>query len=113
MIRYVLPALTVLAACVSEHGPEEPGPVALCERSTQPAGPDTAFVVIDNFAFVPATLNVPAGTRVVWINCEGGASGWESPVLDPGEAFSIEVPAGDHPYHCRLHPGMQASVTGT
>ena len=123
MIRYVLPALAVLAASVSEHEPAEPGNTVTCERAAHPAGPDSAVVIIRDLAFAPAALNVPVGTRVVWVNCENAgavahttttdASGWDSPVLDPGEAFSVEVPAGGHPYHCRLHPGMQASVTGT
>lgn len=106
--------------CFSERGPSEPDETVTCERAELPPGPDSAFVIARDFAFHPAELRVPAGTRVVWISCEPEGtpahttttdeSGWDSPGLDPGETFSVQVEAGSHAYHCRPHPFMRGSV---
>ncbi len=109
-----------VAGCFSEHEPIGPGDMLACERAALPPGPDSAFVVVSGFAFAPAALEVAAGTRVVWVNCEpagtpghtASATGgeWDSPTLAPGEAFSTVPAAGDHPYFCRVHPFMEARV---
>ena len=108
------------AACFSEHGPTGPAAMLTCERAGQPAGPDSAFVIVRGFAFEPAELRVAPGTRVVWINCEAaGTPGhtttamdgtWDSPTLLPGESFSVVAEAGNRIYHCRPHPFMGARL---
>ena len=112
--------LAAVAACFSERsaGPAETG--LTCARAVQPPGPDTAFVVIQGFAFTPAVTQVVAGTRVVWINCEpSGTPGhtttavsgaWDSPTLTPGDVFSDVPAAGGHDYYCRVHPFMTGQV---
>ena len=78
-------------------------------------------VVIDGFAFQPASLTVPAGTGVVWENRDStphtvlGATqprSFRSPALDTGErfAFTFGTP-GTYRYFCSLHPHMQGVVT--
>lgn len=117
------PAAILLGAasgCFSEHGPSTPSDALTCERAALPPGPDSAFVVVSGFSFAPAELRIAAGTRVVWINCEPAgtpghtttavAGDWDSPTLAPGNVFSIVPAPGDHPYHCRPHPFMQARV---
>lgn len=120
--RARLPAALALAAgaCFSEHGPSTPSGTLTCERAALPPGPDSAFVIVSGFTFAPAELRVAPGTRVVWINCEaegtpghtttaaGGA--WDSPTLAPGDVFSAEPAAGEHPYHCRPHPFMEGRI---
>ena len=110
----------LMGGCFSEHDPAGPDDAVTCERAELPPGPDSAFVIARGFAFEPAELRVPAGTRVVWISCEpegtpahtttSDAGEWDSPGLDPGETFSVEIEAGTHAYHCRPHPFMRGSV---
>ena len=112
--------LGVGAACFSEHNPSAPDSGITCDQAAQPPGPDTAFVVIQNFAFVPAQTTVAPGTRVIWVNCESaGAPGhtstavsgaWDSPVLKSGDDFSVVPAAGTADYYCRLHPFMTGRV---
>ncbi|HQR19127.1 MAG TPA: hypothetical protein PK948_12195 [Gemmatimonadales bacterium] len=112
--------LAAAAACFSERS-AGPGETDLtCARAVQPPGPDTAFVVIQGFAYAPTVTQVAAGTRVVWINCEpSGTPGhtttavsgaWDSPTLTSGEVFSDVPAAGSHDYYCRVHPFMTGQV---
>jgi plastocyanin len=113
-------ALAGAAACFSEQTAGPPETDLTCARAVQPPGPDTAFVVIQGFAFAPAVTQVAVGTRVVWINCESSGTpghtttatdgAWDSPTLTTGQVFS-DVPAtGTHDYYCRVHPFMTAQV---
>jgi plastocyanin len=115
-------ASAAVAACFSMHEPSADVASVTCERAAQPAGPDTAFVTIRDFAFHPAALTVAEGTTVIWVNCEvdEGIPGhtttsdaWDSPTLTPGQSFSVVPAAGTHAYHCRPHPFMEGSVTVT
>jgi plastocyanin len=78
---------------------------------------------IDNFAFTPATLTVPAGTTVTWTNHDDiphtvtSASPpklFHSGPLDTGDnfAFTFDAP-GRYTYFCALHPHMQGTVIVT
>jgi plastocyanin len=82
-----------------------------------------ATASIENFSFTPATLTVPAGTKVTWTNNDdiphtvtSAASPklFHSPALDTGEAFSFvfDTP-GTFGYFCALHPHMQGTVVVT
>lgn len=112
--------LAALAACFSERSAEPVETDLTCARAVQPPGPDTAFVVIQGFAYGPAVTQVAAGTRVVWIDCEpSGTPGhtttetdgaWDSPTLASGDVFSEVPSAGSHDYYCRLHPFMTGQV---
>ena len=76
--------------------------------SEQNSSKEQYQVKIDNFSFGPATLTVPAGTTVTWINqddlphsivsSEGKAL--KSPVLDTDQKFSYTfTTAGTYPYY--------------
>ncbi len=92
---------------------------ALLPGLARPQAPD-ARVLIDNFAFSPATLTVKAGTRVVWTNGDdiphtvtdaATPRSFRSPVLDTGDRFAMAFPTpGTTHYFCSLHPHMQGSV---
>lgn len=80
---------------------------------------DAYTVKIDNFSFNPATLTVPAGTTVTWINnddiphtvvsAEGDAI--KSPVLDTDEKFTYTfAKAGTYSYYCSVHPKMTGRI---
>jgi plastocyanin len=80
--------------------------------------PATAEVKIDNFSFGPATLTVPVGTSVTWINRDDiphtvvSTDGvFKSKVLDTDEKFSFTFSkAGTYPYFCSIHPKMTGKV---
>ena len=88
--------------------PGHPAPV--------PAGPNA--VNIDNFAFAPAELTVPAGTTVTWTNhdedphnvvAEGGQ--FRSPTMGSGATFSYAFATpGTFTYVCGIHPFMHGTV---
>ncbi len=77
-------------------------------------------VKIDNFSFGPATLTIPAGTTVTWINRDDiphtvvstdDAKTFKSKVLDTDEKFSFTFSkAGTYPYFCSVHPKMTGKV---
>jgi plastocyanin len=85
-----------------------------------PAGamPAGSSVMIDNFVFGPATITVPVGTTVTWINHDDAPhtvvandGSFKSKVLDTDERFSFTfATVGDYSYFCSLHPHMTGKV---
>jgi plastocyanin len=81
---------------------------------------ETTEVKIDNFSFGPATLTVPVGTTVTWINRDDiphtvvssdDPKTFKSKVLDTDEKFSFTFSkAGTYPYFCSIHPKMTGKV---
>jgi len=80
--------------------------------------PATVNVNIDNFSFGPATVTVPVGTRLTWINRDdiphtvvsvNGA--FKSKVLDTNDKFSFTFSKpGTFEYYCSVHPKMTGKV---
>jgi YVTN family beta-propeller protein len=77
-----------------------------------------ARVSIANFAFAPATLEVPVGVPVTWSNDDGAPHGLAyadrsegTDVLLPGRTFvrTFDRP-GTYDYVCAVHPYMQGKV---
>jgi plastocyanin len=81
-------------------------------------GPGTGVARIVQFAFVPATLDVPAGTEVSWRNDDpaphtvtSADGAFDSLQLDQGEAYSVVLDApGVYLYRCEIHPTMVGEV---
>src|SRR4030095_1268917 len=69
---------------------------------------------LGNRAYVPAELNIAAGTTVTWINADStnhtptsDTDGWHSGNIAPGGQFSFAFQtAGTFQSHCAIHPGM-------
>jgi len=87
------------------------------------AGGAAAAIAIDNFAFTPASLTVPAGTKVTWTNHDDiphTATSADPPQLfhsgpldtDDSFSFTFDKP-GTYTYFCALHPHMQGTVVVT
>lgn len=84
----------------------------------QLAAAEAVEVGIKNFQFVPATLNIPAGTTVTWTNRDDDAHTvksadrlFASKALDPGQAFSYTFATpGTYKYYCAIHTHMTATV---
>jgi plastocyanin len=94
-----------------------PGLTAAAE-AVMAAAASPATIDIQNFAFAPAALTVPAGTTVVWKNEDdsphriGDRTGTlKSAALDDGDTFSHTFAApGEYAYICTLHPYMRGKV---
>ncbi|MBS0563718.1 MAG: cupredoxin family copper-binding protein [Proteobacteria bacterium] len=91
------------------------GPILL----TPAHAADAPHVRIANFSFEPETLNVKAGTTVVFENDDdiphlivADDQSFRSKALDTGDtyAFTFSKP-GDFAYFCGLHPHMQGKIT--
>jgi plastocyanin len=81
------------------------------------AAPAT-IVKIDNFTFAPATLSVPVGTTVTWVNEDDiphvvaeQNRAFKSKALDTDDSFThtFSTP-GTFAYFCALHPHMVGSI---
>ena len=112
----------IAIACFSDRG-AGPGPSGTAECSVPVSVIDSLhFVVaIENFAFQPDSISVPAGATVTWVNCEvpgtephtttADGAEWSSSDLSPGQRFSHTFPAqGAFPYHCAPHPFMLGKI---
>ena len=80
----------------------------------------TAVSIVD-FAFQPASIEVPAGSTVTWTNAGAAPhtvtaddGSFDSGQLKPGATFSqtFSTP-GTYTYHCEIHPQMTGTVVVT
>lgn len=111
-------ALT-LTACGGggDGGSGGDGDASGSEAQATPAagGGGTTVAVIDN-EFQPADLSVSAGDTVTWEwqgniphNVKG--DGFESEIQDEGTFTYTFDSAGEYPYECTIHPGMEGTIT--
>jgi plastocyanin len=112
----------ILVACFSERTSGPSNTLEGCNAQLPAEAFGSTIVIIRDFAFTPAQVQVRPGTKVTWVNCgapgedahtstaDGGT--WTSQLLAPGATFTREFPtAGAFPYHCQPHPQMTGSVT--
>jgi plastocyanin len=91
--------------------------LAVYGKATEPPA-DANEIVIQNFAFEPATLTVKAGTKVTWVNRDDEPhtatatdKRFNSKVLENGDRFSTEfTQPGTYKYYCALHPKMTGQI---
>ena len=92
--------------------------LSLLAFASAPAFAGEAKVKIDNFTFIPDTLEVPAGTTVVWTNEDdiphalaAVGKAFKSGALDTDESFSFTFTSpGVFDYFCSLHPHMKGKI---
>jgi plastocyanin len=78
-------------------------------------------ITIQNFAFDPATITIPVGTKVKWTNKDAAphtatsdTGAFDSKNLTTGQSFSFTFnQAGSFAYHCSVHPRMVATIVVT
>ena len=79
----------------------------------------TQQIEIRNFAFAPATLTVPTGTRVVWTNRDeephvitsAGSLFASSKGLDTSDSYAVTFSRpGTYAYYCSIHPMMVGTI---
>src|SRR5436305_941763 len=108
--------LTLLpAACTRVPAETEPPTLAAV-----PSGAAPNEVIIDQFTFRPASLAVPMGTRVTWVNRDdvphtatstARPKAFDSGTLDTDDRFShVFTKPGTYKYYCAVHPRMVAQV---
>jgi plastocyanin len=97
-------------------------PIAITDVPLDAGGPQAVPVEhevrVDNFAFTPAEMTVPAGTTISWTNHDDVPhrivavdQAFKSPVLDTDGRFSHTFEAhGSHEYFCSLHPKMTGTI---
>ncbi len=134
-IIVVLMSLLLLIGCTSTTpvktasapAPAEPAvkqavtspPAQVSEPAVKAAatGGELRQVVIENFKFVPATLEIKVGDSVEWTNKDSAPHTISIPALNvdqklaKGETFTQKfTQKADFGYHCTFHPSMQATV---
>ena len=120
--------VTVVAMFIMIAGCTSYAPPATPPATTQTQAPGSPTVTIQNFAFSPATITVPRGTTVTWVNQDAAshtivsdaqgsvAQGavFTSNSLANGASYSFKFDnPGTYPYHCSIHPTMKATVIVT
>jgi plastocyanin len=105
--------------------PEIPAPVAATPAATSEPTADgkdltgAVAVSIVDFTYVPGSVEITAGTTVIWTNNDSVPhtvtapdGSFDSGNLSPGESWSFTFrEPGDFAYACLYHPQMQGSVT--
>ena len=89
-------------------------------NTTSTAAADTA-ITIQGFAFGPATITIPVGTKVTWTNNDpathtvtSDTGAFDSKNMANGASFSFTfTQAGSYAYHCAIHPRMVATIVVT
>ncbi len=113
-----------MSACANDAGDGEGSPsTSRSETSTSAAAVAPNSVKIQTFAFLPNPVRVSVGDEVTWTNADdilhtatsggrGAPDGaFDLPLDGPGSAGSFTfTTAGTYPYHCKIHPGMDATV---
>jgi plastocyanin len=81
--------------------------------------PKPPVVHIKNFAYVPATLTVPPGTTVTFVNDDeephtvtATNKSFDSEALDSHQSWKYAfAKSGSFTYFCEMHPYMKGTVT--
>jgi plastocyanin len=119
MIAVALMAAAGAAACGSSgDGSPTPtsAPAPVSSGSAAAGGGST--VEINNFAFSPKTLSVPAGTTVTWKfddstqhTVTADDNSFTSAPMGEGQTYTHTFDtAGTLTYHCSIHPFMKGTV---
>ena len=106
--RWTLPAALLLA-------------VGFLALMAAPASATDHHVMIEQYAYGPANLNIDQGDTVTWTNHDSvehdvvvtsGPASFRSPMLSQGESWSHTFTTpGSYSYICSVHPEMRAAVT--
>lgn len=77
----------------------------------------THTIAMDGTRFIPETLTIERGDRVVWVNKDpfphtATADGtFDSKSIAAGQSWSyVARKSGDFAYVCTLHPGMKGTL---
>jgi plastocyanin len=120
--------VTVVAMLIGTAGCTNYSQVSVAPTTTPIEIPGTPTVTMQNLAFSPATITVPRGTTVIWVNKDSAShtivsdargsvaqgSVFTSNSLANGASYSFKFDnPGTYQYHCSIHPTMKATVIVT
>jgi plastocyanin len=99
-------------------GEHDGTPIAAPTATVAPAATAGTSVEIKDYAFMPPTLTVPAGTTVTWTNADAvphtataSDGAFDSGNLNPGQSFAFTFATpGSYAYVCQYHAGMQGTI---
>ena len=88
------------------------------DKQRKPGSAAEAKVSIDNFTFSPETLEIPVGTKVVWVNGDdvphtvrSTEDLFRSEALDTDDQFErVFLERGTYEYYCGVHTHMTGKV---
>jgi plastocyanin len=93
---------------------------AITETATPVTTPAPVLVKIKGFTYDPATITVPQGTTVTWVQMDSGVqhtvtgNGFDSGILNAGDTYrwTFKI-TGTFSYTCSNHPNMIGTVMVT
>jgi plastocyanin len=120
----LVPAILMFAMACGDGYSSSPAPSPVPPAAPPAAGTQAAVTIpagaefLGNRAFVPAQLDITAGTTVTWRNTDAtthtstsNAPGWNSGDVRPnGEFTRAFTTPGTFSYHCTIHPSMVGTV---
>lgn len=120
MIGLGITTLLIFNISCQTTAPLAPSPGLPSAPTPSPPTPQPAIseVVIEGFAFGPATITVPTGATVTWTDQDAAAHTVtsETDIFDSGnlarnDSFSYTfTERGTFKYYCTLHPRMRGEV---
>lgn len=124
MIRKVLFITLILVIAIVASGcsstpttTPNPAPAPATTPMPVPQNQQAYTVNIQNNAFNPSSLQVPAGSTVKWVNLDSVQHEPKGNVFDSGPLNQNGVfehtfnQAGTYNYACAIHPSMQGTIT--
>jgi plastocyanin len=80
---------------------------------------DNVEISMENLAFTPASVTIPPGTNITWVNNDSVTHTvvsdeglFESDEMSGSGTFShVFSNPGTYSYHCSLHPTMKVTIT--
>jgi plastocyanin len=114
---------TLAASAATTKAKTAASTTSTATSTTTATAATTKEVMIQNYAFSPASLTVSVGDTVKWTNMDtaphtvtvtSGPVKFNSGNLAKGQSFSYTFKtAGTYSYYCAVHPDMTAKVTVT
>jgi plastocyanin len=124
MIRKVLFITLILVIAIVASGcssttttTPNPAPAPAPTPTPVPQNQQAYTVNIQNNAFNPSSLQIPAGSTVKWVNLDSVQHEPKGNVFDSGPLNQNGVfehtfnQAGTYNYACAIHPSMQGTIT--
>jgi len=116
-ITLILVIAIVASGCTTTTTTQNPTPAPATTPTPTPVNQNQTYTVnIQNNAFNPSSVQIPAGSTVKWINLDPIQHEPKGNVFDSGPLNQNGVfehtfnQAGTYNYACAIHPSMQGTI---